>query len=342
MVNILLDEDITFVKNCPKFEEIRTMIIDEPEVFASVLEAYSSETTQSLVAINSSNIPYGFVVKTLIDMVKLGAKFFQRKHEAEKKEIINNLEFALIHALQKDFKHYGLFLVDTFEKFKTIDIKSKINFDNETIKKRMEERHYRFKDYIEGLIYLMVEHTTFIIAGRNRVEDLSMELPLESVESLSMERFSFAQIHEFFATFAQKHPHLGSPTHEQLTKIENLTQGNALLLDLLSQIAQEYPTWEALDYPEMERRVYHVKDKHGLLFYFTDRITSHLRDEESELLCKLVIPRVLIQKLEPLLFGTTPLLERLVDTGLACRGLDKEAGKFYLLDNVRQCNFQPF
>ena len=92
----------------------------------------------------------------------------------------------------------------------------------------------------------------------------------------------------------------------------------------------------------MERRVRDVNDKHGLLFYFTDRITSHLRDEESELLWKLVIPRVLTQALESQLFGTTPLLEKLVDTGLARRGLGREAGKFYLLDNVHSAILNHF
>ena len=128
-----LDRNITKIQNCENFEKIRTMLNNDSESFAIVLEAYSSETVQSVTAINSSNVPYGFVVKTLIDIVKLGAKFFQRKHEAKKKEIVNNLEFALIDALEKDFKNYGLLIVDTFEKYKTIDIKSKIDFDNETI-----------------------------------------------------------------------------------------------------------------------------------------------------------------------------------------------------------------
>ncbi len=343
MVSILLDEGITFVKNCPKFQEIRTMIIDEPQLLSHILNTYSPDALNAIKRFTNDDENYQQIVGTIMDGWKVWTKFTEREREAKKKAILTTPEFLLVKALSEDLQGYGLCIIDTFEKIKMSKMVSKINFlPDGTISARTQEKYYSFKTYIEGLIYLMVEHTTFIIAGRNRVEDLSMELPLEEVEELSMEQFSFAHIEAFFAIFAQKHPRLGSPTHQQLATIEALTQGNALLIDLFSQIAQEYPSWEALDYPEMERRVRDVNDKHGLLFYFTDRITSHLRDEESELLWKLVIPRVLTQALESQLFGTTPLLEKLVDTGLVRRGLGREAGKFYPLDNVHSAILNHF
>jgi len=56
MVNILLDEGITFVQHCPKFEEIREMIIKEPKLSAHILERYNGEMNSSF---SRSHFPSG-------------------------------------------------------------------------------------------------------------------------------------------------------------------------------------------------------------------------------------------------------------------------------------------
>ena len=129
-VDILLSRDITTIKNCKNFEKVRKIIIeDDPHFFASVLEAYGSEISTQLKQIENES--YNLIVATIIDVSKLISKFFKRSYEKQKKDIAHNIEFALVDALLKDFKNYGLFMVDTLEKTKNINIKSKVESPRE-------------------------------------------------------------------------------------------------------------------------------------------------------------------------------------------------------------------
>ena len=123
------------------------------------------------------------------------------------------------------------------------------------------------------------------------------------------------------------------PSKEQLKQIEALSNGNALLLSLFPVIAKEYGTWEALDYEEMKRRV-EEDSSFGLLFYMTNRVLSHF--EQKDKLWKVVIPRVLTQKLEHVLFEKSGMMKRLIEVGLATAGQGFNSNFYYLHDDVHR------
>jgi GTPase SAR1 family protein len=118
MVNILLDEGITFVKNCPKFEEIRTMIIDEPELLSHILNIYTTEASSAVQRLTHGDENYQQIVGTILDSIKLWNKFSEREREAKKKAILNTPELLLLRALSEDLQGYGVCIIDTFEKIK--------------------------------------------------------------------------------------------------------------------------------------------------------------------------------------------------------------------------------
>jgi len=330
-IDILLNRDITTVKNCKNFEKIRTIMIEEPKLFASALEAYDSEIAKQLNELDSENEKYGLIVRTLVDATKIIAKFFKRKYEADKKEILSNVEFALIKALRKDFQNHGLLMVDTLEKIKNININSKIEFENEDIYKSFVQKNYRLKDYIEKLSNILLKKSTIIIAGRNSQDELNMDIPTEYTEELSLENFSISNIKELFTIHVKRDKKLSMPSDKHIQQIAELTNGNPLIVGLFPKVAKEYDSWDELDYKEMERRI-KTDDEFGLLFYMTDRVLSHL--DESVDVWKLVIPRVLNQEVEKLLFKDEKILKELIEVGLASKGMGTDSDRYYLHDDV--------
>ena len=248
---------------------------------------------------------------------KLNEIFIEQKND---KEIPFNAEFELLEAIREDFGEHGVFIVDIFEKNKNSRIRSSVKFDNNTVCFSRTESHQRFRDYLNSLVHLFVSHTTFIIAGRNRINDVNESrsdekfLNIDNVEELEMKKFSSSDIEQYI----QEHK-LESPTQKQLTDIENVTHGNPLILSLLVKVASEYDGWDELNYDEMKEIVYEDRE-FGLIYYFTTRIATHASIED---IWKLVIPRILSQEIEFLLFPKGLVFQNLVDVGL----LEREKGK---------------
>jgi tetratricopeptide (TPR) repeat protein len=338
-VGILLDEDVTTVKNCPRFEEVRNLILKEPKLLYHILDSYDKETKRALQAFDLEDNPsFGLLIGAIYDLVKFVSKLKGKALEKKKKELLNYTELALLNALVEDFENKGLFIVDTFEKIKNLNIKSKINFlESGEISGKLIEKNYQFRYYIEGLIYLLVEKCTFIIAGRNNRKDLEMgkEIPTKYIQEFELKEFSYKDIKKYFSSYSQNHQ-LSMPSTEQLQLIEELTNGNPLLVTLFPRIAEEYAGWDELDYAEMQRRI-STDDKYGLLFYLTDRVLSHLNKDNTDKLWKLVIPRVLTEDIKKLLLGeNSRMLTDLVDAGLASKGSAWDSEKYQLHDDVHR------
>jgi len=255
--------------------------------------------------------------------------FMRKKNEGE---VPLEAEFELLNALKEDFGEHGIFIVDTFEKNKDSHITSRVKFDSNRVKFARTENYTPFRGYIEKMIELFAAHTTFIIAGRNSKDELNMQLPLLDVEELALENFTITHIKELFSLSVKQDSKLSMPTQKHLIHIANLTNGNPLLVALFPKIAREYNNgWDDLDYQEMERRI-KTDRQNGLLFYMTDRVLSHLDDSKD--VWKLVIPRVLTEEIERLLFKNSEMLEKLIDVGLARKGLGKNSELYYLHDDV--------
>jgi len=260
---------------------------------------------------------------------KLNEIFIEQKND---KEIPFNAEFELLEAIREDFGEHGVFIVDTFEKNKNSRIRSSVKFDNHTVRFSRTESHQRFRDYLNSLVHLFISHTTFIIAGRNRIDDVNESrsdekfLNIDNVEELEMKKFSSSDIEHYIQAYK-----LESPTQKQLIDIENLTHGNPLILSLLVKVVSEYDGgWDELTNDEMKKIVYEDED-YGLIYYFTKRILSHVDRVD---IWKLIVPRVLSKEIEPLLFGEKKIFELLVDTGLLHRGRGKERHIYTLHDDV--------
>jgi len=327
-VDILLDEEVTTTKHCKNFEQIKEILHKEPKLFNAIA---NSDTDSISAKIKELNEEYGEYAKVLLDAIKMGAKWKQKEYENKKKEILLNTEFVLLQALVKDFeKEHGLFMVDTFEKIKNSDIPSKVRFNEDgTVTISLKERHYRLKDYIENLVYLFVDNSTFIIAGRNTQDELNMEVPQAYTQELELFKFNPSNLQEFFNAFSKKNA-FPTPSKEQLKTIEELTFGNPLLVHLLSEVAKQYSNWEQFDYESMKRRI-NEDEEHGLLFYLTDRILSHAKIKD---IYKLLIPRVLTKEIAKVLFGELDVLEEIRSHGLGFKGSKDEFHRYYLHDSV--------
>ncbi|MEA2027866.1 MAG: hypothetical protein U9N49_02685 [Campylobacterota bacterium] len=237
-------------------------------------------------------------------------------------------EIELLDALQKDFTNYGVFIVDTFEKIKGVDISSYVNFGTHQIERRKEVRHSRLKDYIESLFSTLLGNASFIVAGRNDLREINFEKIDDGfLQELTIEGFSDENIVEYF-----KRSNIEIPNKEMIAEINTLTRSNPLLITLLPKIIKEYDSgWSELDIEEMRRRV-ERDEQYGLLFYLTDRVLSHI--DSSIELYPLIITRVLNRNIEKLLYWETKVLDRLVESGLAYRGKGKENELYYLHDSV--------
>jgi len=184
---------------------------------------------------------------------KFEAKLYEIYREKEEyNKIPFNAEFEILKAIKEDFKEHGVFIVDTFEKNKNSHITSQIRFNNNEVKIARKKSFYRFRDYLEELIYLFISNTTFIIAGRNRIDDMNENrneeryLNIDEVEEIEMINFSTNNIEQFI-----KVSKLESPTKEQLNEIKNLTNGNPMLINLLVQVVKDYGGWSELDYNDI-------------------------------------------------------------------------------------------
>ena len=252
-------------------------------------------------------------------------KALHSQKERDQKEPFGT-EFNLIQALQEDMIEGGVVLIDTFEKNKNFDIQSTIIFDDNGIKSIEEEKPYRWRDYIEELIYLLGGGINFVIAGRNRLTEVSDEiyLDIDELQEVSLDSFSQDNIQ----TYLTQYPRIPTPTQNNTSNIYTLTKGNPLLVNLFATVVRKYyDSWEQLDYKSMKKIVEEDK-KYGLHYYLADRILSHIDGE----LWRLVVPRVLHQDMEHLLKDDT-ILERAVDAGLAHRGND-DMYRYYLLDSI--------
>ncbi len=256
--------------------------------------------------------------------------FIEKKNT---KEVPFDAELKLLNAIKDDFGEHGVFVVDTLEKNKESHIVSNVKFYENRVRFARTPINQRFRDYLEKLVYLFVSHTTFIIAGRNGLNELNMQLPLKYVEEFALENFSILHIQELFSLAVKQDSKLSMPTKKHLTHIAKLTNGNPLLVGLFPKVAREYDSWDELDYEEMERRI-KTDEEFGLLFYMTDRVLSHL--EESKEVWKLVIPRVLNREIEKLLFKDEKIIKELIDVGLATKGTGKDSERYYLHDDVHR------
>ncbi len=322
--NILLDRDTSIMKNCENVEEIRSIIDENPQFFASVLEEYSEEISK---VSNNLDGNYGSLVKTAIDGIKLITKFSKRDYEAKKREILNNIEYSLVTALQKDFNNYGIFMIDTYEKVKNINILSQIDFKNKSIyKKSLGEKSYRLSHYLKGLINLLGDKTTFVIASRS-YNDEFMDLP--HTKRIDIKNFSKSNIKFFFKYYQND---IGMPNEVQLNQIEQLTNGNPLMISFFPKIVQEYKSWDKLDYEEMKRRV----SEENLLSYLVNRLlgVEGVENDLKDNVWKLIIPRVLTDKIIKLLFTRNDIIKIFIDLRLIYKGIAKASNKYYLHDNV--------
>lgn len=183
--------------------------------------------------------------------VKLDEVFEQKEND---EKIPFNTELKLLEALEKDFGEHGVFIVDTFEKNKNSHIDSHVKFTNNRITSTRTKIGIRFKDYLENLVYLFTKKSTFIIAGRNRIDDVTENrseetfLNIDEVQELEMQNFSATEITEYI-----EKSHLDSPSQEQLTHIVTLTGGNPLLIFLFVRVAKDYSGWDELNYEEMKK-----------------------------------------------------------------------------------------
>ncbi len=205
-----------------------------------------------------------------------------------------------MEALNKDFLEHGVFIVDTFEKNK-------------------------------NLVYFFLPKSTFLIAGRNHISDVKEDrtqkqfLDLAEVKELTIDKFSIEDIKCYI-----KKSNLEQPTEKQLSQIEELTNGNALLIYLLITVASEYKSWNEFDYDEMQKVFLEDKDC-GLIYYLTKRILTHTQIED---IWKLVVPRDLNIEIEPILFEDKGVFDSLVNVGLAYSGKGKERYSYTLHDDV--------
>jgi len=250
------------------------------------------------------------------------------KKENDKKDSFG--EYELLEALREDFFEHGVFIVDTFEKSKNSQIKSRVDFKDK-MKSSRTDKFYRFKDYLEKLVYYFLPKTTFIIAGRNYISDVKEDrtqerfLNLDEVKEITIESFSTEDISEYI----QKSK-LELPTDKQMLEIKNLTNGNALLIYLLIKVAHDYESWNKFDYEEMKKVFLEDKD-FGLIYYFTKRILTHIKIKD---IWKLLIPRNLNIEIENIIFEEKGVFDSLVDVGLAYRGKGKERQSYTLHDDV--------
>jgi len=199
----------------------------------------------------------------------------------------DNLEFDLLEAIKKDFGEFGIFMIDTFEKIKNIELSSKLRFSNNaTIERKREETLGQFRHYVDNLFTYLSKKSLFIIAGRNTFEDTYLTIDIKNVRELQVNKFNDDNIREYF-----KYSNISLPSDELISYINQITVGNAMLITLFPKIIKEYDNdWSALDFKEIERRMQNDSEN-GLLYYLTDRILSHI-DKDIELY-KLIIPRVL-------------------------------------------------
>jgi len=323
--NILLDRDTTFIKNCKHVDKVRKIIDDNPQFFSSILNTYSEEVT---TVSSKFGDDIGLNLKTLFDSFKLLSKFTKRSYEKKKSEIEDNIELALLMALQKDFKDGGLFMFDTYEKVKDIRIMSKVDFiDNKISKKSLGEKGYPFSEYLKKLRKSLGETITFLIASRS--ED-SLFQDLSKTRYINIPEFSKPEIKIFFKNYKVD---IGLPTDKQLTMIAKLTNGNPLILSYFPNIIKEYKSWNEIDYREMTERV----TSDSLLSYLFDCLLKNRIDNEiQENIWKLVIPRVLTEEILSFLFPNEKDRTILLDERILTKGIAYNSDKYYLHDNVYQ------
>jgi len=332
-VDALLSNWIALKKGCVLF------LHGQGGIGKSTLLEKFSRSDRPTIFININKSINMSMVELLLDGYKTSfyncPKFKAKRDEIIRAKYENKIpygaEIDLLKAIKEDFGEHGVFIVDTFEKNKNSRVTSSVKFDNKSIEISGIEHNISFSNYIEELVYLFVSNTTFIIAGRNRIDDVNEDrsrrfLNIDEVEEVEMKSFSTADIEQYI-----KERHLKSPTKEQLTDIETLTHGNPLIISLLVTSVSDYDNkWDEVDYSEMKKIVYEDKD-YGLLYYFTQRILSHSKIKN---IWKLVIPRVLSQEIEPLLFKKQKVFEKLVDVGLLYRGKGRNRNIYTLHDDV--------
>jgi len=330
IVDILLDRSITTTKNTPKFNAIRDILLNEPKLLNAILRVNSKDASGVVANFDEE---YSKYVQTIIDTIQVFAKWKNKEQEELKKDILQNIEFVLLQALEEDFSNNdGLFMIDTFEKSKNFNIESKVEFlENGEIDKSFKTKYYQFKTYIEGIsFFFLPSRASIIVAGRNKEFELENALE-EYIEKISLSNFTEESLSKYF-----KESNL-TFTKEQLKKAHMLTNGNPLMVCLfVKMVKKEYnSSLESLDYKEMEKRVKEDK-KYGLIFYMTNRILTHLKNFDTKELYKIIIPRVLTSEIAKVLFKKDSILEELEGIGILNRGERSNFSRYFLHDDIKR------
>ncbi len=236
-------------------------------------------------------------------------------------------EIEILDALQKDFGEYGLFVVDTFEKIRGMDIGSMVDFNSESMTPRKDIHHERLKDTIERLFDRLLGRATFVVGGRNDLREINFGIDESKLQELSIEGFNTAHIQEYFEV-----SNVPLPDTETIAYIHTITNGNALLVSLFPKIYRDYKSWEELDRERIEK-VMLEDEEYGLLFYLADRVFSHI-DRDLEIY-KLAIPRVLNRQIEQILYPNAEVLDNMVTNGLIYKGKGTNKSQFHLHDSFK-------
>ncbi len=236
-------------------------------------------------------------------------------------------EIEILDALQKDFGEYGLFVVDTFEKIRGMDIGSWVDFNSDNITRRKDIRHERLKDTIETLFDRLLGRATFVVGGRNDLREINFGVDESKIEELTIEGFTTANIKAYFEM-----SNVPLPDNETIAYIHTITNGNALLVSLFPKIYRDFESWEELDRERIEK-VMLEDEEYGLLFYLSNRVFSHI-DKNLEIY-KLAIPRVLNRQIEQILYPDVEVLDNMVTNGLIYKGKGTNKSQFHLHDSVK-------
>ena len=201
LVDMLLDDALVKTKHCHKFEEIKSILAKEPKLLNMIASANTDTATKKLEEYDAE---WGEYAKILFDGVKGFAKWRAKDYESKKKEILANTEFVLLSALEEDFSDYGLLMFDTFEKYKDVNIKSKVIFkDSGEVAMSLKEQNYRLRDYVESLFYLF-DKSSILLAGRNTLKVLNLDIASTETIDIALDKFSLKEIEAFFTAHVKK------------------------------------------------------------------------------------------------------------------------------------------
>lgn len=329
------------------FDACRKRLQESYETMSAILQNYGAHAGHAadLLQKTAGEESFGMIVDAVIGSAKAAQTFWQRKENQQHRKLLRMPEESLLRALAEDFSKGGSLLIDTMEQAAHITLQTRLHSrdDGELVTVHNDQSQpVAFTEYLSRLAFFLFDKPVLmVLAGRPPALRELRDLPhTYFAPTMEVPPFTESEIEDYVR---RQLPQLQPAKPEDIHRLHEITLGNPFLLERVTRLMGEWQPawhWEAAQWEPLIGS-YRKDDRHGLLLFVTQRLLTHILQDDTAF-WRLALPRHSIhQDMAHLLFPENEFpntsgekrLKIYESKGLIYRG--REPALFFLHDETR-------